>query len=45
MDISPVITGDGTYSLRLKSTSPDGADYASKETSGSFAPALAVTVE
>ncbi|MEN8260438.1 MAG: DNRLRE domain-containing protein, partial [Pseudomonadota bacterium] len=45
VDISSLIKGDGTYSLRLKSTSTDGADYASKETSGDFAPQLVLTTE
>jgi hypothetical protein len=43
-DVTSLITGDGTYSLRVKSISSDGADYASEETSGS-APQLVVEVE
>ena len=31
IDITSLITGDGTYSLRISSTSSDGADYSSKE--------------
>jgi chitodextrinase len=38
----PFITGDGTYSIRMRSTSADGAFYSSKE--GSFPPQLVVTV-
>jgi hypothetical protein len=38
------ITGDGTYSLVVTSTSSDGADYWSREKGGSLAPQLFVTV-
>jgi hypothetical protein len=31
VNVSSLITGDGTYSLRVSSTSADGADYSSKE--------------
>ena len=31
-DLSPLITADGTYSVRITSTSADGARYASRET-------------
>jgi Zn-dependent metalloprotease len=31
VDLTSLITGDGTYSLRIASTSSDGADYSSKE--------------
>jgi RHS repeat-associated protein len=41
VDITSLITGDGTYSLRVTSTSSDGADYSSKE--GANAPQLIVT--
>lgn len=43
VDITPLITGDGTYCLRVDSTSSDGADYSSREAS-SFAPQLVVSV-
>jgi pectate lyase len=44
VDVTSLIKGDGEYSLRLQSTSSDGADYRSKERSG-FAPQLIVTVK
>jgi hypothetical protein len=43
VDVKPLITGDGTFSLRVNSTSSDGADYNSKEAAG-FAPQLVLTV-
>ncbi len=42
VDVSSVISGDGMYSFRTKSTSSNGADYSSKE--GANAPQLVVTV-
>jgi len=42
VDLTPLITGDGVYSLRVTSTSSDGADYSSKE--GANAPQLIVTL-
>jgi hypothetical protein len=39
-DVTSLITGNGTYSLRVTSTSTDGADYSSKE--GAFPPRLIV---
>lgn len=44
VDLTSLITGEGTFSLRMKSTSSDGADYNSKEASGS-APQLVVTLQ
>ena len=41
VDVTSLIPGNGTYSLRVTSTSADGADYRSKETAG-FAPQLVV---
>ena len=41
-DLTSFITGDGTYSLRITSTSSDGADYFSKE--GANSPQLVITV-
>jgi hypothetical protein len=38
VDLSSLITGDGTYSLEVTSPSTNGADYSSKE--GSNAPQL-----
>jgi uncharacterized repeat protein (TIGR01451 family) len=43
VDVTPLVTGDGTYSLRVTSPSPDGADYSSKEGSPGLAPQLLVT--
>lgn len=43
VNITTLITGDGTYCLRVDSSSSDGADYSSKEAS-SFAPQLVVSV-
>jgi fibronectin type 3 domain-containing protein len=42
VDLTSLITGDGVYSLRVTSTSSDGADYSSKE--GANAPQLIVTL-
>jgi len=42
IDITSLITGEGTYSLRISSTSSDGADYSSKE--GANPPQLVITV-
>jgi hypothetical protein len=42
IDLTSLITGDGTYSLMVTSSSSNGADYSSKE--GSFAPELVVTL-
>jgi len=44
VDVTSLITGDGSYSLRVKSTSSDGADYSSKE-AASNKPQLVVTVQ
>lgn len=44
VDITPLITGDGTFCLRVDSTSSNGADYRSKEATAGFAPQLLVTV-
>jgi len=42
VDVTSLITGDGAYSLRVTSTSSNGADYASKEGTPGFAPQLVV---
>ena len=44
VDLTSLITGDGTFSLKGISTSSDGAYYASKEGTAGFAPQLVVTV-
>jgi hypothetical protein len=33
VDVTPLVTGDGAFSMRVDSTSSDGADYASRENS------------
>ena len=43
MDVTPLVTGDGTVSLDATSTSSDGADYSSKEGAAGLAPQLIVT--
>jgi RHS repeat-associated protein len=40
VDVSSLITGDGTYSFRISSTSSNGADYSSKE--GANAPQVVI---
>ena len=42
VDVTSLVTGDGTYSLRISSTSTNGADYSSKE--GSNPPELVLTL-
>ena len=42
VNITSLIVGDGSYSLRIISTSSDGADYSSKE--GSNPPQLVITL-
>ena len=43
VDLTSLITGDGTYSLRVSSISSDGAGYSSKE--GSNPPQLVVDIQ
>ena len=43
IDLTSVITADGTYSLRVSSISSDGADYSSKE--GSNPPQLVINIQ
>ncbi len=38
MDLTSLVTGDGTFSLRATSTSSKGAAYTSKEGTAGFAP-------
>jgi chitodextrinase len=44
VDVTPLVTGDGVVSVRISSTSTDGAGYASKEGGGGLAPQLVVGV-
>jgi hypothetical protein len=45
VDVSSLVTGDGTFSIGVASSSADGVDYASKERGADIAPQLRVTVE
>lgn len=45
VDLSSYITGDGTYSLRIDTKSPNGADYASTEYGRGYAPRLIITTQ
>jgi calcineurin-like phosphoesterase family protein len=44
VDVTSLVTGDGTFSLRTISTSSDGAYYSSKEGTAGFAPQLVITL-
>jgi len=44
VDVTPLVTGDGTFSLRMTTTSTDGADYASGENNPTLAPQLVVSL-
>ena len=44
IDVTPLVTGDGAFSLKATSTSSDGAHYSSKEGAAGLAPQLVVTV-
>lgn len=44
VDVTPLITGDGVYSLLTNSTSSDGADYRSREVPD-FAPRLEIVLK
>ena len=43
VDLSSLVTGDGTYSIRIASTSANGVDYSTKEGAVGSAPQLVVT--
>jgi PKD repeat protein len=43
VDLTALVTANGTYSLRIKNTSGNGADYATKEGATGSAPQLVVT--
>ena len=43
VDVTAIITGDGTYGVKMNSTSSDGAYYSTKEGTPGFAPQLIVT--
>ena len=42
VDVTSLVSGDGTYSLKLTSTSSNGADFVSKEGTAGLGPQLAV---
>ena len=42
LDVTPLITGDGPVSIRITSTSSDGADYAATEHPNGFTPELII---
>ncbi|MEW5849365.1 MAG: DNRLRE domain-containing protein [Myxococcota bacterium] len=44
VDLTSMITRDGTYSLRITSSSSNGADFASRERGATTAPQLKVTL-
>jgi calcineurin-like phosphoesterase family protein len=43
VDVTSLVNGDGTYSLRVNSTNADGAYYSTKEGLAGFAPQLLIT--
>ena len=45
VDVTSLITGDGTYCLRVTTPSSDGADYTSKEGTAGFRPQLVVSIQ
>jgi hypothetical protein len=44
VDLSSIIRGDGTYTLRITTPNADGADFVSKEGAIGSRPQLAVTL-
>ena len=44
VDLNSLVTGDGTYSIRIASTSGNGVDYSTKEGAAGSAPQLVVTL-
>jgi hypothetical protein len=43
VDVTSLVTGDGTFSLKMNSTNTDGAYYSTKEGAAGFAPQLIIT--
>jgi hypothetical protein len=43
VDVTSLVNGDGAFSVRINSTSTDGAYYSTKEGTAGFAPQLVVT--
>jgi acid phosphatase type 7 len=44
VDLTSIITGNGTYTIKISSTSTNGADHASKEGISGSSPQLIVTL-
>jgi hypothetical protein len=44
VDVTSLVTGDGTYSFKLKSNTGDSVSYSSKEGTAGFAPQLVVSL-
>ncbi len=44
VDVTSLVSGDGSYSLKVSSTNTDGAYYSTKEGAAGFAPQLVVTL-
>jgi hypothetical protein len=44
VDLTSLVTGGGTYSIRIASTSANGVDYSTKEGAAGSAPLLVVTL-
>jgi hypothetical protein len=45
VDLTALVTGEGTYSIRVASTSTNGANYSTKEGAAGSAPQLVVTLD
>jgi hypothetical protein len=43
VDVTSLVNGDGTFSLKMNSSNGDGAYYSTKEGAGGFAPQLVIT--
>ena len=43
-DMTPLISGDGVYTVRVSSASSNGAAYYAQEATAGFSPALVVTL-
>jgi hypothetical protein len=44
VDLTSLVTGGGTYSIRIASTSANGVDYSTREGTAGSAPLLVVTL-
>jgi hypothetical protein len=43
VDVTSLVAGDGTYSVKINSSNSDGAYYSTKEGAAGFAPQLVIT--